>query len=282
MALSTLGFSFTHALARIAGEELHAFEIVFFRNFFGVIVLLPWFVRHGLGPLRTKRHGLHALRVAMDFIALAAFYVALGLSPLARVTALGFTAPLFATVLAAVFLGERFGVRRSAAILIGFAGTVLAVRPTFDGIDPGAGLMLIASVLSGGVILAMKSLTRTDSSLTITCYFVVWSIPLSLVLAVPVWTWPSPMMLLVLAALGMLTTGFMVMFTVALAQAEIHVVMPIDYLRLIWAAGIGWILFDEQPDAFTWVGGSVIVSATSYIAYREHMLARAASSRTAS
>lgn len=276
MLLATIAFSVTHAMVRVVSSELHAFEILFFRNFFGFLPLLPWLWRYRKVALRTARPGLQFMRIVFDLVSLVAFYVALTLTPLARVTALSFTAPVFATALAALLLRERVGWRRWSAVLVGFAGTVLAVRPNLDGIDTGAMLMLVSSVLVGGVILAVKILTRSDSTLTITAYFLLLSMPLSLVPALFVWQWPSSTALFYLAAIGVITTLGMLGFTAAIRVADTHVIMPLDFLRLIWSAAIGWLLFAEQPHMLTWMGGGLIIASATYIGYWEYVLGRAA------
>ena len=117
MLLSTLGFSVMHAIIRHVSADLHPIQIAFFRNFFGLVVFVPWFLRYGFKPLRTRNLKLHALRAALNVCAMFAFFTALGMTPLARVTALVFTAPIFATLLAMAVLGETFPLRRSFAIV---------------------------------------------------------------------------------------------------------------------------------------------------------------------
>lgn len=146
---STIGRGAVQGMVRHTVLELHPFEVAFFRNFFGLISLLPWFLRHGLGPLRTKRLGLHLLRASISVFAVLATFYAISITPLALVAALSFTAPIFATVLVAVILGERAGVRRWLAILFGFFGALVILRPGFATVQPGALLVLGASVITG-------------------------------------------------------------------------------------------------------------------------------------
>ncbi|HEY4636314.1 MAG TPA: DMT family transporter, partial [Rhodospirillales bacterium] len=124
MLVFTLCMGTMHACIRqVSSGGMHPFEIAFFRNLFGLLVVVPWFVRLGLQPLRTSRLGMLTLRGAINVISMLAFFTALSIAPLAEVTALSFSAPIFATLLAMVVFGERAGIRRWTAIVVGFLGT---------------------------------------------------------------------------------------------------------------------------------------------------------------
>jgi len=142
MLLSTICYSLLHALIREMSNELHPFELAFFRNLFGLLVVLPWFIRYGLTPLRTARFGLHAVRAGLNVIAVLSYFYALSIVPLAEATALSFTAPIFTTVLAIFFFREFVGIRRWIAILIGFAGAFVVLRPGIESVTVGQLLVL--------------------------------------------------------------------------------------------------------------------------------------------
>ncbi|MFQ5766098.1 MAG: DMT family transporter, partial [Rhodospirillales bacterium] len=204
MLVFTLCMSSMHGAIRHVSAGLHPFEIAFFRILFGVIVVLPWFVRQGFGPLRTERFGMMALRGLLNAVAMLAFFFALAITPLADVTALMFTAPIFATVLAMVVFGETVGPRRWAAIGAGFAGTLVVLRPGFHEIGLGPMLVVFSSVAWGVCMIIIKSLGRTDSSVTITAYMSLVMTPLVLVPALLVWQWPTGEQVLWLVGIGML------------------------------------------------------------------------------
>ena len=191
MVVSTLAFSSMHATIKHVSGEVDTFMIVFFRNLFGFVALMPLFIRHGLAPLRTQRLGTHALRVTINFASMAMFFYALSITPLAEVAALTFSAPIFATFLAIFFFKETVGVTRWAAIFLGFLGTVVILRPGFEQVSLGAVLALSAAMTWGTAIMIIKSLGKTDSALTITAYMVLLLIPISLVPALFVWEWPT-------------------------------------------------------------------------------------------
>ncbi|MDP6351557.1 MAG: DMT family transporter [Alphaproteobacteria bacterium] len=273
---ATICFSVMHALIRYLSGELHPFEIAFFRNLFGGLVLLPWFVRHGLAPLKTERFGLHGLRAGINVFAMLTFFYALSITPLAEVAALSFTGPIFATILAIVFLGEVVRMRRWVAILLGFAGTLVVIRPGFESVGPGALMVVASAAIWSCALIVIKVLLRTESSVTVTAYTVVLLAPLSLIAAVFVWQWPSLGQVLYLCAIGVIGTIGQLLMTEALKGADTNVVMPVDFLKMIWAVTLGWFFFAEAPGLFTWIGAAMIFASTSYIAYRENKLRKSA------
>ena len=277
--VTTGGFASAHGMVRQVSSDLHAFEIVFFRNLFGSLAILPWFVREGMAPLRTRHLWLHFLRVGISVVSIFAFYMALILAPLAQVTALSFLGPIIGALLAALFLGEVVRIRRWAAILFGFAGTFVVLRPGFGVIELGAVLAVASSVGWGFSMMIVKLLTRTESSVTIIAYNVVLMTPLSLLAALFVWQWPTWTHLLWLAAIGVIVTVSSLVFTQGIKEAEINVVTPLDFFRLIWIAAIGFVFYGEVPTIFTWIGGAMIFASATYIAYRESKLTRATPSK---
>jgi drug/metabolite transporter (DMT)-like permease len=275
--LSTLGFTGMHTVIRYAstvGDTIHPFEIAFFRNLFGLIVLAPIFWRSRFGVLRTQKFHLHALRGTIQIFAMLMFFTALSLSPLAKVSAMSFTAPLFATIGAIVFLGERIRMRRIMALLLGFAGALIILQPGVVELDPGMLLVLTSSAIWACAMLIIKVLSRTDSSVTITAYQGIFLTPLSLIAALFVWDWPNWHQLALFALMGVLGTLAHVSMAEAFKLADTTAVLPFDFTRLIWASMVGFLVFGEVPALWTWVGGTVIFASTTYIAYREARLSR--------
>jgi drug/metabolite transporter (DMT)-like permease len=275
MLLSTLGFALMHSSIRHVSAELHPIQIAFFRNFFGLLAVLPWFLRLGLAPLRTRQLKLHMLRAVLNVTAMFAFFTALSLTPIAQVTALGFTAPIFAALLAMALLGEVVRLRRWAAIACGFAGTLVILRPGFQPLDPGSLLTLGSALLWGLTLILIKQLGRSDSSLTITSYMNILLTLLSVVPALVVWRTPEPGTLLWLLAIGVLGTLSQLAVAQSLKETEATVVLPFDFCKLLWVALLGYLMFGEVPDLFVWAGGILIFAGATAIAYRESRLARA-------
>ncbi len=274
MLLSTLGFSTMHVLIRHLAASLDPIQIVFFRNFFGLVVFLPWFLRHGLAPLRTNQLKLHGLRAVLNVGAMFAFFSALGMAPVSRVTALSFTAPLFAALLSVLVLGEVFRLRRWTATLCGFLGTLVILRPGLAEIDLGSLLALGAALLWGCTLIVIKVLTRTESAMTITSYMNILLTLLSLVPALLVWRTPEGVQWVVLLAIGVLGTLAQVAITQSLKEADTGAVMPFDFFKLIWVAIMGYLFFAEVPGLFVWLGGAIVFASATYIAIRESRLAR--------
>ena len=274
MVLACVLFGAMHVGVRHITQSVHPFEAAFFRNLFGLLVLVPSFASHGLRPLRTHRFGLHFGRAALNVVAMLAFFYALSITPVVLVQALAFTSPLFASVLAVLILGERIRARRLTAIVVGFAGTLLIIRPGIQPFEFGPALVLASAAVWGYVLILIKSLARTDSSVTITAYMVLLMSPMTLVSALFVWTWPSGTELALLGAIGVAGTLAQMCMTQSLRLADTMVVLPFDFTKLVWGALFAWLLFGELLDTWTLFGALVIFSGGLYVAYRERQLSR--------
>ena len=270
MAVAAFAMVAMHALVRELSADLHPFQIAFFRNLFGLAFVVPLLAGAGLRQLRPRRPGLLVLRGVTDAGAMLAFFTALSLAPLATVTALSFTAPLFATVLAVPILREVVGLRRALSVAAGFAGALIVIRPGAEGlVGAGASLTLVSAFFWGVALCLIKLLSRTETSVAITFYAASALIPVTLVAALPVWRAPSAEILGWLMVAGALGTLGQLSISQAMRLADATVVMPLDFTRLVWSALLGFLLFAEVPDVATVVGGTVIFTSVVYIAYRE-------------
>jgi drug/metabolite transporter (DMT)-like permease len=184
-------FSCLNAEIRYLSDFLHPFEIAFFRSLFGLSFMLPWLIRTGMDGLRTSRLKLYTFRTTLGLISMLCWFTALSLLPLGQAVALSFTAPLFATVGAALFLHETVRGRRWTATIIGFVGVLIIARPEAVGLSLGVVLAIGSSVLNAAVTLIVKRLSRTESSSAIVTYMVLLMTPMSLVPALFVWQWPA-------------------------------------------------------------------------------------------
>ena len=276
MAFGALAAALMNACVRFVSDDLHPFEIAFFRCLIGLLVLAPVVARHHGRALKTRRLGLHALRGGLQAGAMMLFFTAIALTPLATIAALQFSAPLFATLLAIFVLREIIRIRRISALVVGFAGTLIIMRPGFAEIQLGGLLVLAASAAWGAAMIVTKALSRTDSSVTITVYATTIMTPLLLFAALPVWQTPTLHQLGWLVGVGALATLHNLCVAQAFKEADVTAVLQMDFTKLIWAAIIGYAAFAEVPNAWTWVGGIVIFSAATYIAYRERRVKEAA------
>lgn len=272
MVGSTLGFSIMHTAVRYLSAELHSLQIVFFRNLFGTMIFLPLIARSGLSFMATSRLPMHFLRAVLNVMAMAAFFMALSLTPLAEVNALAFSAPLFTAVLSVVLLGERIRARRWTAIVLGFAGALVIIRPGFVEIDLGAILTLASAFIWGLTMIVIRSLGRTESSLTTTGYMITFLSILSLGPALYVWQWPDWQAWAILLMIGLTGTMAQVLLAESLKTAETTAVLPFDFLKIVWASALGFLLFAEIPTLYTILGATIIFASSFYVAYRERQI----------
>lgn len=256
------------------GEAMHPFEIAFFRNLYGLLFIASWLMRAGFASLRTRNVGGYTLRAFFGLSAMLLWFSAVTMMPLADAVALSFTAPLFASIAAATFLGERMGPRRCFALLAGFAGALIILRPGVMEVSLPAGMVLGASVLIACSIIMVKTLSRTESASAIVTWMGIYMVPMSLVPALFVWRWPTLEETALLVVMGGFATLGQVAMTKAYATTDATVVLPFDYARLPFAAAIAYLAFAEMPDLWTWVGAVVIAGATVYMAHREATVAR--------
>ena len=276
MLVSTVLFSAMHAAIRHVSQEIPPIQAAFFRNFFGLIVFLPILMQTGLKVLHTDRIGLHLVRAILNVCAMFSFFTALAITPIAKVTALSFTSPLFMAVLSVIILGERMRLRRWTATILGFVGTLIILRPGIEAIDYGSMLVVGSASVWAVTMIVIKFLARTDSSLTITAYMNLLLSLLSVGPAIYVWQTPSAMAWVWLMFIGVSGTLAQLLLTEALKQTEATAIMPFDFLKLVWTAALGYVLFAEVPTLYTWIGAAVIFASGFYIAWRESMLARQA------
>ena len=195
----------THAMIRhVAETGMHPFEVTFFYNLFTLPIILPLVLQGGTSVLRTRRHGLMFARASMHLASMLLFFFGLTLMPLATASALTFLAPLFAVLLAAIFLKEGFSTRRVLALLMGFAGMLIIVRPDPGDLDANALVLVGAALLWGAVLVVIKVLSRTESSSTITVWMALMMAPMAFLPALPFWTTPTLLQLGWLALAGIL------------------------------------------------------------------------------
>lgn len=274
MAGAAVCFSGMIVLLRLAVDEMHPFQVAFFRNAFGLMFMLPWIAHTGFGALRTKRIGTYSWRAATGLVAMLSWFMALSMMPLAEAVSLSFTSPLFATIGAALFLGEIVRARRWSATAVGFLGVLIIVRPGVEAVTPAALLVLLSALAGAMSALLVKSLSRTEPSRAMVTYMTLFLTPLSLIPALFVWQTPSLLVIGIMVAVGALATVAHLMFTHAMHLADASAVIPLDYLRLPLVALFGVILFDEHMDGWSWFGAAVIIGATLYIARREAVVGR--------
>jgi len=277
MVVGSLFYACTYGTVRHLSTDFGTFQIVFFRSLLGVLFMLPWALRVGRAGLRTERHGLYITRCGLNYIGMVLLMWGIASLPIQDVTALMFTGPLFTVLFVALILGEVVGVRRWTALVIGFCGALIIIRPGFAEVSFAALGVLTTSAAYALVNTANKSLARTEESNLIVFYTFVL---MMLVGAGPaIWTWRQPPLetipwILALGAFSSLATQCVVR---AISVGEAGFVMPFNFFKLPFSVVIGFMFWAEFPDAWTGLGALVIFSSTWYIAQREAAIrARAA------
>ena len=269
MCAAASAFALMVNLVRYLTDDLHPLQVVFFRTAFGLLAMLPWLLRQGIGVMRTQHLRLHLLRALIGIVAMVGWFTTLSLMPLAEATALSFTAPIFTSVLAVLILGEVMRLRRWSATVIGFLGALLIVRPGIEAIDPAALLAIGTAATWASATILIKVMARTESAGAITTYMVLLTTPMTLLAALFVWQQPSLEQLAVAALLGAAGSAGHFCMSRALAAADATLVAPFDYLRLPIVALIAFVAFGEVPGIWVWLGGGVIAASSIYIAQRE-------------
>ena len=282
MLASTVLFGFMVVTIRLAAASLHTFEIAFFRNFFGLLAALPLLLIHGPGLLRTTQFPRYLVRCLVGVTSMLCGFWAIGHLPLAQAVSLSYSTPLFVTIAAAALLGEQVRIRRWAAVVAGIIGVLVIVRPGTEGFSAGSLVAVMAALLSSIVAIQIKQLSAVEPADRIVLWTTLLWVPMSLVPALGVWQWPQGIAWLWVVAAGVFGTGGHMLWTRALKLGDVSALQPISFMQLPIVALSGWLLFGEALDRWTVLGALVILAANAYIAHREAVLARRASSEAAS
>jgi drug/metabolite transporter (DMT)-like permease len=271
-----------NGLIRAASADIHTFEVVFFRNLFGLLAMLPLLSGIGVGMFRARAPGRLMLMSVWHVLGMVCYFLAIAYLPLAEVTALAFSKPLFATIGAALVLHEIVRARRWSAVAIGFLGVLIVLRPGAQALSPYAALVLLSAVLGAATTLLIKRLTATEAISTIVWYQALFATVLALPLCLLHWRLPDAGGWLLLVAIGILGTLSWLTQTRAYFLIDASAVVPFEFLRLPFAALVAYLWFAEVPSVWTWLGGALIFGATVYITEREARLARRSSTRVTS
>ena len=271
MIISGLFFVLMHSAVKYLSKEVHIFEIAFFRCALVIFVLAPVIIQQGKTIFKTRQPKMQFLRIITNSVAMLCFFYGISTTPLAQLTTLGFTVPIFATILAVIFMKEKIRLRRTTALIIGFIGTIVVMRPDIS-IELGALLIIFSSFLWSICLIFIKKLTQTDSAVTISLYFGIGMIPATFILAFPVMEAIDMRQFTILVFIAVTGTLAQTIMNTALKKGELALLLPFDFLRLIWSVLIGYVLFAEEPTFTLWIGGFLIIGSTTYIAWREAKL----------
>jgi drug/metabolite transporter (DMT)-like permease len=285
MLVSAICFTAMTTLVKFLGADYPAALQTFYRQLAGVVLLLPLIARDWRGSFRTTRPGILIFRSSAGVLAMIMGFYAYQKLPLADANALSFTRTLWLVPLAAFVLREPIGPWRIGAAVVGFVGVLIMLRPGSGGVGAWMGwpqaCALASALLFALTITGMKVMTRDHRPFVL----LVYAAFLGLIFAIPpalfVWRWPSWPDLGLLTAMGVLGTLTQGAYIKGMEAGEAAVMAPIDYTRLVFAVGAGFLLFNEIPKPATLIGAAIVVASTLFISWREHQLAQRAQAQPA-
>ena len=259
---ATMLLSVVNAVSKILIARYPVGEVMVLRSSTAMVMCCAWLIpANGLSIFATRRPAAHIGRGLSQAVSQTLTVAALGLLPLASVTAIGFSAPLFAAVVEFLFYGERPNRMRGAVLIVGFIGVLIVTRPGSDTLQLGALLALGNAVMYGSVTVAVRSMTKTESASTL----LVWQMGVMTIahagLLVFGFRCPTAPDALLFVLLGSANAGAQLLWTRALASAPTVVVSPFYYLMLVWGTGLGLLAFGEVPEAHVVIGGVIVAAA---------------------
>lgn len=274
VVLSTVFFAMMATLIKLTAQTNDPWIVVFFRNFFALVLLVPLLLRRKGSLLKTQNMRVHILRAFSGVMAMYLWFRGLGLLPIAEATAISFLAPIMASIFAVILLGEKMRLRRWSAVFIGLLGVLVILRPGVAVFNPEALILTSCTLFWGFNVALVKLASRTDDREVLVFYMVFLNTPLSFIPAFLVWEWPSTYDLGLLFMAAAVGTIAHYCFASAFKLAEATVVIPFDYMRLPFVALFGFVIFAEIPDIWTWIGAAIIAASGIYLAHREAQLGK--------
>ena len=268
MVIGGVSIALMQAAVKLISFELHPFIITLYRAGLVFVVLLPILFWRGRAVFNTSSIRLQVVRGGIGGLGMLCVFTGLSMISLAEVTVLLFTVPIFATLLSIVFLSEKVGVRRWTAIFVGFLGILIIARPQ-GSVSTGHLIILCAALSWSTSILIAKKLTEKDTVISITFWQAMGCVPLAFIASLFVWELPSFVQLGALLGIAALGTVGHAMLYAALKVGQVSVILPLDYIRIIWSAGLGFILFGQLPTLHLYAGSLLIIAATAFLSYRE-------------
>jgi drug/metabolite transporter (DMT)-like permease len=274
LLVSFVFFTFEIVGAKMLGDRLPTAQVVFVRSLAQLILLAPFMALAGRTILESVHLPLHLMRSTFGLLGLFCYFYSFGNLPLANATTLSFTKALFLTIAAAVVLREAVGPRRWGATAIGLFGVLLVVRPGMEGFDAVSVIAIFGAMFGAGLMICTKMLTGLESTLKIMAFVAVITTSLSAIPGLAMWQAPDAFettWLLVIGLFGPIGQFFGIS---AFRVGEASFLAPVDYLRLLISIVVGFLLFAEFPDVWTFLGAAVIVGSALYVNHREIQVAR--------
>ena len=274
-AFWVLGMVGSFVLMMIAVRELAAtmslFELLSFRSIIGIPIMFLVALYMGFHSIKTRRAGTQIARNLVHFVGSWCWAIGITLLPMAHVTALEYTMPIWTVVIAMVFLGEKAYFHRVLAVLMGLLGVVLILRPGLEIVTQGALVVLVGALFYGISNVLVKSLTKDDAPWVIVFWMQILQLPLALIPAIFFfdWVWPTWPDAPWLAVIGL--TGISAHFCLAraLQLADATVCIPVDFIRLPLTALLGWMVYTESVSLWVFLGAFLIFAGNYYSVWRE-------------
>ena len=257
---------------KIAQEDVNVYVAGFFRFFLGLVIILPYIIKKKDAVLKTTHLKQHFLRAILGLPAMLLYFSALVLLPIEKLTAISFVVPLIVTILAVFFLGEKIYIYRTLALILGFSGMLVIIRPGFVDISIGVYMVLFSALLWSINIIITKKISKDDSAITILAYQSIFMSLLSFFIVLFFWEMPSLKTFIYLILAAMCGTVLHLTLNHAFKLVDVSMTQPYSFLNLVFASIIGYFVFDEIPDLYTWIGALIIFTGVLIISYREMKL----------
>jgi drug/metabolite transporter (DMT)-like permease len=256
-------------LIKLAQQDTNVFTAAFLRFFFGVMVLSPIFIKTKLNVFKTSHLKVHFLRVLINYPSMLLFFYGINFVTIEKANSLTFIVPFIATILAVIFLKEKIYIYRIFALVLGFIGMLIIIRPGMIEVSYGVYMILISSFLWAVMIIITKILSKDESAITILSYQYLLMFVISFVFALFNWETPSQETVFYLFLAGLSGTIFHLTLYQAYKLVDVSLVQPYSFLVLVFASILGYFVFDEVPDIYTWIGTSIIFVGIIIISIRE-------------
>tara|TARA_B100001121_G_scaffold293902_1_gene296905 strand:- start:341 stop:1168 length:828 start_codon:yes stop_codon:yes gene_type:complete len=257
---------------KLAQEELNVFTTGFLRFFFGLLIITPYILKTKFRVFNTKNLQIHILRSSLNLPAMLIGFAALAILPLEKMTAIHFIVPIIVTILAVIFLKEKIYLYRSIALVMGFLGMLIILRPGIIDINIGIYMAIISSLIWSVVIILTKKVSKDDSAITILSHQYVYMTLFSLPLVIYFWDQPSLKTIIFILCAAISGTILHIALNHAYKLVDVTMTQPYSFLGLIASSVIGYFVFNDKPDLYTWLGASVIFCGVLLISYRELQL----------
>ena len=257
---------------KLAQEELNVITTGFLRFLFGFLIITPYILKTKFEVFSTKNLKIHVLRSALNLPAMLLGFAALAMLPLEKMTAIHFIVPIIVTILAVIFLKEKIYLYRSIALVMGFLGMLIILRPGIIDISIGIYMALISSLIWSVVIILTKKVSNNDSAITILSHQYVYMSLFSFPLVIYFWDQPSLKTIIFILCAAISGTILHIALNHAYKLVDVTMTQPYSFLGLVVSSIIGYFVFSDKPDFYTWLGASVIFCGVLLISYRELQL----------